>query len=441
MVKLDDLPCDIWLYVLKYGGLEEALKVYDISQNLQRACCETMRNRLISLLYDVAQGIPKMQIKLKQSPVADQSLRYSIMYTIVFLRYLLTEINILFNMVWRYSSNYKAWIFLGPYLLPVIQEFDNLFHSSINPEFRQRKLRLSTYNINRLLDKYHDFTNKFDNELEEKLLKYTSFTDIETKALDILLSCPSINFQLCLSRTVGDKCLYNISSFFGFNNLNSSFKPLDIYKKKLPIVNQKSRIIKFLRECVQYENISFLQSITNDIVDLELSLEVANDINFQLFQNLYERYEKILDTPYSPIFCNCSITETECDKTINEHYHKCVTYNQDITGLTVLINIANQPSENIPYIVHSFRGKRKPLLDERVLQLVGKQPCFLDCSSKLTKPVRHSLQLCMNYWQGFNPSQTVIDVFYDQTNECCISSNNIKFKWDITYDIDEDMDT
>lgn len=438
MVKFDQLPCDIWVYVLKYGVVEEALKVYDISENFQRACCETIKNRMIKMLYDVAQGIPKMQFKLKQSPIADDGLRYSIMHTIIFLRYLLTEINVLFSMVWRYSTNEKAWILLCPYMLPVIEEFSNLLNSCLKLELRRRKLRLSTHNVRRLLDKYYDFINTFENSLEEILANLTGCADIEVKVLDTLLSCPSINFQLCLSREVGTECLYNVSSFFGFYNLNPSFQVPDMYKKNLSVLKKKLTIIKFLRECVQHENISFLQSITNDIADLELCLEVADNINYQLIQNLCDRYQNIQDTPYSPIFRNCNIVLQENGRTFNEQYLKCVTYNQDMTGMAIFINIPNQPSENLPFILNSFRGKRKPLLDERILQLEGKEWCFLDCRYKLNKPIRHSIQLCMNYWQGFSPSETIIDVIYDQNNECCISSNSTKYNWDVAYDSDEE---
>lgn len=431
----------MWVEVLEHGCLEEALRVHDLSENFQRACCLAVRRRLTGLRCRLSRGASLLRAKLKDSPVVGQ-VRLSVLKTLVLLRYLITEVNLLFGTVWSYSEHIEGWIFLSPLLLPVISEFDNLFLSSMDLDTRREEL--TTFNMRMLLNTYHEFLRNYDNELAERLFDMTGIQNFETDALDILLTCPSINCQLSLSRVLEDNRFYDISAFFGFHNLKPVFQVPDVHNSVLTNETKKIVILRYLRECVQWENLTFLQSFISDINDLEFRVGLVGideDLRYELILNLCDKYEIIQETPYPILYRHVYLNQRESDKLLIENYCRFASYNANMTGLCVFINISDQPPENLPLIIHNFRGQFRPLFDERILDSDGGCPPIHDCNTNL-KDLRHSLQLCINYREGFNscPAESIIDVVYDRQNKCHISSNYIESEPFLQFNLDMDTD-
>lgn len=430
--SIDKLPCDVWVEVFQYGCLDEALKVHDLSEAFERACCLAVRKRMTDLRYGISLGVSNIRKKLDSLPASYDSHRLAVLKTVVLLKYLTTEVNIFFSTVWSHSEHKRAWIFLCPHLLPVINEFENLLKSSMNLDVRREEL--TTFNMRMVLNSHFEFLRKYDSELLARLIDIKGSWNFEIEALDILMCCPSINFQLSLSSVIGDERTYDIASFFGFYNLKPVFQVPDVHNSSLTTEMKKVIILRYLRECVQWENLTFLQTLLTDINDLEFRVQLptlSDDMRLLLIMRLFDRYETIHHSPYPLLHRNIYVSKKGKYNLLKENYCRFSSCNANMTGLYVVLNTWNQPPENLPLLVHHLRGQLKPLMNEKIVDSGEVCQNLLDCSSS-TKYYKKNrklfLQLCINYREGFNscPAESIINVIYDSQNICHISSNYIE---------------
>lgn len=426
---LDAIPREVWLNIFRYGVIEDFVKVHDISQELEKAFCIHIKHEFSSLRHKILQGINSLQSRLKTRRLSDEFYRLMIIKSILYLRYMSTELNVLFCTVKRYFTHDDALMLLCPHLLPVIKEFYQESKRAVNVEMGNENINCFTVRLR--FRRYFEFLKNFDDVLEDQISAISNLTPFEINAIDVLTCCSSINSQMSIMRKL-DKNTYNICYFCFFHNLKPISQVPDVHNANLSVKKKLRKLICYLRECTQYENLLYLQGFIDDITFMEFRLNafaLDESMSAELVSNLTVKYDFLQNNVYRPIERHDFTIQYENYTNSLEHYCREATFDQSLTGISVTITCPDQPLENLPLAVHSLR-KRTGFSGEVVTENIEEEFSL----NKLEDNMRHlsyknrGMQLCIYFQEGYNslPSEAVIDVAYDSSDECHVSLNIIR---------------
>lgn len=427
------LPLELLVQILDYLSYEEASMTVKVCQHFERGVCYLFKMGLINLRRRIEKEMNACLTKLSNLPMNEEHLRIEFVKLLSFLRFLLTEMDLMYALVWRFSTLNAIWSRLCPLLAPVFEEFHTKIEQRINVRRNQNHV---FFNLPNTFPMWHNFLTLYDGSL------YNQFNtllpqpiDFEIMAIDILTCCPSINFQIAFKRLIDTEDTFNVHSFFKLNHLKPACQIPKVHNSQYDDKEKQRQLIKFLRECVQWENYTHLQEFLNEISDLEMVLWIMFDLGGRdaLIQKLQNKYNNVQLNPYQPILKYVGFIYAADGKHWNEHYCRFNTYNESYTGLRCTIDALNKKIEDLPLIFTVLRGWKRNTLHETVdtkeiISFENVVSHFDVISLKRREKNRNTkFQLIIRYREQLfsTPAEAIVNVSYDERKQSYITMDFI----------------
>uniref|UniRef100_T1I718 Uncharacterized protein n=1 Tax=Rhodnius prolixus TaxID=13249 RepID=T1I718_RHOPR len=419
--------------ILDYLSYEEACTCAAVCEHFEEGVCYLFKLALIDLRRRIDTEMKACLIKLNNLPLNEEHLRMDYAKLLSFFRFLLTEMDLMFSLVWRFSTLNSAWCGVCPLLAPVLHEFHTKIEQRINVHGRHIQMN---FNLPNTFPKWHEFLEHYDGTLCGQLNALMPRPiDFEIMAIDILTCCPSINFQIAFKRLIGGEETFNIYSFFKLNHLKPACQIPNVHNSQIDDKEKQRLLLKFLRESVQWENYAYLQEFLNEIFELEMRLWIMFDVGGRdaLIQDLHSKYNDVQLSPYQPILKNVLITRTTEGKHWNEYYCRFNTYNESFTGLRCIIDTPNQKLEDLPLIFSVLRGWKHSALhkiveSEEMINFDNIGSHFnLISLEKRKKRNNLKFQLIIRYRERLfsTPAEAIVNVSYDEQAQSYITMDII----------------
>ncbi|KAF6200896.1 hypothetical protein GE061_005343 [Apolygus lucorum] len=443
----DKIPLDAIIEIFKWLKYEDVVKLRYESSLMNSAVRYHLSNSMIGLRRKCITILPWLKNKLKNLPLNQGHLRFEVARSISHVRYFSKEIELLFASVWRLRNDEGAWTELAPHLAPVIQEFDDTVTSHYNLNVRRHDL--TSYWMRHTLSQWYLFLDKIDSGLVERLYGTVSReTPMEIRVVDMFtMAAPSYSMQLGLKRVTGYE-EYDVYGFFRTINLRPIGHVPDVFNAELNIPQKKLTLVKYLRETIQNENMTFLGDLLDRIYQLEFTLlmipgqseSMFHRRNDQLLERLSECYQEMQMTPYASVMKKAKYRVSR--ELYEEYYIRCPNENVSNTGLHCIVVAPRQEIWNLPLAVPFLRGRRQMLMDHfETVELEGSAdlsnlcPPFdrqVDDESHSRAELKGSeakpkLQLIIHYRESYlqAPSEIVINIGYDDNGTCHLTFHNI----------------